>query len=248
MAAIALFTLVSCSEDDATPTNPGENPVDAVLLKKTIETSLFGSFTRIYNYEGAKLLNVTYSTGGREEYTYDPDFDLIKTIKHYDENNIIVATYHFNYNLATGKLVEFSESFDEYTSVTEFTHNADGTVSYTTDDGQQYGVIYDNKFSLYTDLGPTTSMLWHNFELDDKKDPMMNVLGMDKLLGGDKPYLGYFGPKFGHNITDYHTTRADGAFNQQLQTSTYTYNNQGYPITEQRDDIGNVYSIEYFYE
>lgn len=240
LAATALFILTSCSSDDAQPTNPGTNPDEGVLLKKSIETGPDGVITAIYNYEGTKLLNITYSDGSKDVYTYDSFMNVISDIEEYDENNNLVASSSFTYD-GFGRLISMHDSV----WATTYTYNEDGTISFTRGQNFQYGVIYDNKVSTYTvhPWGGSDTMLWDNYEYDDKNDPLKNVMGMDRLA------IAYGYPKhFGNNLTNNYTTREDGSFNQQLYTASFTYNSQGYPVTEHRDDLGYISDFQYFYE
>ena len=83
LAAIALFTLASCSDNDATPTTPEEN---VVLLKKTIENDVDGDFTTTYAYDGTKLTGINYSDGTYDAITYTGDL-ITQWVEYYEDGS-----------------------------------------------------------------------------------------------------------------------------------------------------------------
>jgi len=251
MAAIALFTMTSCSEDDATPTD-NTNPSNAVLVKKIVTTGPEGVLTALYSYNGTKLSEINYSDGSREIITYQGD--LIKTWKTYDADN--TNTYEGTFSYENGELRESVSIFDNdgIVATKTYTDNGDGTISclktYSDTNLIWNYEFYPTKYSYLVPsfFGEGSNLTWYYFEFDNKNSPYANIIGYGKIVHETD-----FNPlQAEHNITGETWASADGAFTGQSRTSTYTYNSQDYPVTEHRVDSdinGDDQSdIQYFYE
>lgn len=242
MAAIALFTMTSCSEDDATPTT--NNDTNAILIKKIVTNGAQGIYTDIYSYNGTKLSGITRSDGSYETITYQGD--LIKTWQAHDADNTIIYDATFYYE--NGQLKESVSIFDNDGIVVTRTYsdNGDGSVTCLetyNGSGSRTSVFYPNKYS-YT-FGEFDGGGSYLFEFDNKKSPYANISGYGKIiLELDSNPL-----QSEHNIVSEFALLPDGTINTQLRASTYTYNNLDYPVTEHVVQYGDAGTdIQYFYE
>jgi len=251
LAAIALFTLASCSDNDATPTTPEEN---VVLLKKTIENDVDGDFTTTYAYDGTKLTGINYSDGTYDAITYTGD--LITQWVEYYEDGSTHTKFIYEYN-SQQKLKSFYWLDYEYDTFTkyDYTYLPNGSISYTvsySDDEVTFnipgdgGMIYPNRVEEYiTDDIPEPYTYAYNNTYDDKNNPLKNVTGFEKInfAGTDE------GTNFGHNITIIKATNSNGNSEQTLFTCSYVYNPEGYPVSSTGIYNGtDITETQYFYE
>jgi len=95
LAAIALFTLASCSSDDSS-SNAGTNTQETVLLRKMVSNDE----TNIYNYDNEnRVISITDPiNGGGSYFTYAGNLITKVEIKS-DEGNLIAReTYEYDSN------------------------------------------------------------------------------------------------------------------------------------------------------
>ncbi|KIX21948.1 hypothetical protein SY27_04500 [Flavobacterium sp. 316] len=245
VSAIALV-FTSCSKDDDSVVDEAEN----ILLKKTILTEGGNTETYDWTYDGNKLVSNISNDGSKLLYTYTGD--LLTKIEEFDGASLEFTTNYFYNN---GKLVSMEEisTGSSQKERTDYTYNSDGTVSFTKyaiviatnatstiNNGKLFfannNVIKREEISTYSTI--TTTYLY-----DDKKNPFMNVVGLDKLF--DEPRSSK------NNVvkeTEVVENTSGGTTNTYITTNVYTYNASGYPITVvETQQSGDVTSYQLLY-
>ncbi len=248
----------SCSGDSDSPAT------DGTLLKKIIGTDSDGEvFTINYTYSGNKIVKAAYSDGSHDDYTYTGD--LITKIEIYSDLTTLSDTEIYEYN-SDNKLVNYimkSNIGDEprFASRTAYVYNADGTISFTdytgTHDSQTEfaadGKIYANKYEENVVLGgPTPDHIdAHTCTFDGKNNPLKNVTGMGRIhfSAGNREGFDYTQ----NVVSDVHTNTNGAGLTQPMYDSTFTYNSNNYPVTE--EETYHVYgggdeitTYQFFYE
>ena len=184
VSAIALV-FTSCSKDDDSGTNESEN----ILLKKTISTQ--GTNTEFYDwtYDGNKIVSIIGNDNSKDLYTYTGD--LITKLEEFDDTTLEYTTNYFYNN---GKLVSMEEIESGATQKnrTDYTYNSDGTVSFTrytvviatnaTNTIHNGKLFFANNNIIKKEVIRTNSTSTITYLFDDKKNPLMNVVGFDKLF------------------------------------------------------------------
>lgn len=199
IALLSIFLLIftSCTKDDENL----QNQDNAILPIKIISTYNTDTETSIYTYNGNKINEVTNNDGNKSVYTYSEN--LISKITEY-EGTKINSTDDFTYENGKLKSVLTVENYTNsttgilttYKSRTVYTHNSNGTIleesydidpktavetknedtaTYTFVNGNLMKVVY---FSSYKDA---TNTLTYEYEYDDKKNPLLNIIGLDKI-------------------------------------------------------------------
>jgi len=250
MAAIALFMMTSCSDDDSNSTNEQT----ASKLTKVTVTDIDGSFTSTLSYNGNKLATIIDSDGTKNTITYTGD--LVTQWVATDSSNELLWKDIYQYN-SQNQLVNFYElDYEEFLHTkTTYVHNADGTISYT-----EYASGSDdlNSFtekSIEGILTATTMSIVHEddfteqytYAFDGKNSPFKGITGFDKIGfagtdGSTKYYI--------ENVTSQSWAHS-GATPVVENTTTYTYNAANYPTKEVVTNVANptqISTTEYLYE
>jgi len=243
LAAIALFTLTSCSDNDSDATTTTEENV--VLVKKIVVTDEEGTITQTFTYDANKITNVVSSNGDEDKWYYDNNDHIIK-IEYY-EDGVLQYEDIFEYN-ANGQVVAnyWREVNYDYAEKTAYAYNANGTIStvetwgdlseQTHVDGTGIITLTNGNITQYaftSSSGPTTI---NNFTYDDKNDPFKNAVGHEVMT--------LIIPEGGVNNI---LTSVDEGNNN--YTLTHTYNSDNYPTkTNYSDPQGNTGTEEFFYE
>ncbi len=253
MAAVALFMMTSCSDDDSNSTN---NPETAILPTKLIETNPDGEVTMTFSYDGTKLTGVNRNDGSNDVFTYTGDLvtelksyqgDILmyKELFQYNTQNQLVAYYVFDYD---------SEDYSKYAYV----HNSNGTIAYKEYNGSSEnpadfteltaeGVITDTTLTTTYIYGTTTETDVLTYTYDGKNSPMRNITGFDKIgfAGTDGSLKNYF-----ENVVSQSYTTFGGTQPVLERVTTYTYNADNFPLTETEKDTDNniITDTQYFYE
>jgi hypothetical protein len=248
--SIFLLTLYSCSND---------TDLGVKLLKKTVETSADGnSETTLYTYKDNKIVSID-GVQKKTEFTYT--FDLITKIVTLNKLNQQNSTVEYSYK--EGRLIK-ADFLNKY--VMNYLYNTDGTISYEklVKNSQNLfvreyrGVLFfDNKnFTkderILDNKGVGVIAKYSiGYDYDDKKSPMLNVLGFNKL----------FDLKEAVSINNSLISTEINSVEQNDQVisaakfykSSYKYDAEGYPI-EKMSETGNsnnttpVYiKSQYFY-
>jgi len=244
LAAIALFTLASCSDDDATSTTPDTSNV---LVKKRIDTDEDGEqFISTYQYSGNKIATVDHNDGSNEIYTYTGE-NLTK-VDWYEDGVLVqkdVFTYNSDNKVATFISYNYNEDpqyngADKYT----YTYNANGTVTVVEayGDHTEQNSIYQTATATLVNgnlVSYTGSQYSAVYTFDDKNAPFKNVQNyqnyvLSDLEGGLNNELSY--------------TYTSNGYDENSQY-VYEYNEAGFPVkVTETDDFGDVYVTQYIYE
>ncbi|KGO94263.1 hypothetical protein [Flavobacterium subsaxonicum] len=246
LAAIALFTMTSCSDDDATSTTP-DTTTDGPLVTSFIETMDGVPNTYTVTYDGNKVIKIQDQQGYVSNLTYTNN-QLVKEEDYYDGE---FSEYnHYSYS-TDGKLAQVvnGQLYDDTTwdvTKTTYTYNSNGTVStlvYTGDETAQTTlkgagtVTYTNgNLTGYSFLpaGSTTPVV-KTLTYSDKNDAFKNV------FGNEFTSLAYLegGPNTMLSIND-----GDSGYSA---TYTYQYNADNYPVSEVENWDGDIITTQYFY-
>lgn len=244
MAAIALFMMTSCSDDDSNSTNG--NTEDTVLLKKTIEQSSEGTITSIYTYNGTKLTRITSSDGSTSEFVYTNDL-LTKAIylgEDIDQEDNY--TYDSQGRLSTYVSLDKDLSWG---NKNEYTYNQNGIITVKE---------YRGNLESQTELDQTSTITFENgnitkyergnqkfvYTFDTKNAPTKNITGNNAMAlsfadGGVNNQLSYT------QTYDISTVAESSVF-------TYVYNANNYPTKSTEvlsySDEEETITTQYFYE
>lgn len=238
------FGLTSCSSDEDSSGSPSS---DLVLLKKTITTDSDGEkVTTIYKYDGNKIVSITDSEGEFNRYfTYTGD--LITKIEYKLPDGTVDQINRYEYDL-NNRLVTFVrvEPLDDWGNKEVYTYNTDGTITAQNYNGDSKSQTYfDGVTTIKFVNGEVSEIIpdgnWtghHKYTYDTKQNPLKNVLGFDKLAFEDGGADGV-----NHNIL----TDKDVEENDLWENSTYTYNENGYPVKEVDKGSDVPGTTEFFY-
>ncbi|RZJ49452.1 MAG: hypothetical protein EOO44_18235 [Flavobacterium sp.] len=249
--------LTSCSSDDA----PQDTPVDSVILvKKTVQTGLDGKiYTSEFSYDGRKIVKQLKKENDQytETINYYYTGDLITKYEITKGSDIIYST-DITYEGNKLKTLFSKRKTDVpdlilYIKI-NYTYNADGTVSIVQKDvdpdtqketnpifgeltysnGNVVKEIYD---ITYYDITTNVAL-----EYDTKNSPYKNILGVKYLLNiGDFGYSENNNTKF--TIVD--TNKPSGF---RIYTTTFTYNENNFPIESKRlQDGESEIKTQFFY-
>lgn len=235
------FALTSCSSDDDSSGSPSS---DLVLLKKTITTNSDGEkITTIYKYDGNKVISITDGGEFNRYFTYSGD--LITRIEYRYPNGEIEQINTYEYK--DGKLVTFVRVTPEedWGDKEVYTYNGDGTVTSQSYSGDSKSQTFKGDYATIKFVNGEVSEIItgedsgsHKYTYDTKNSPLKNILGFDKLAFEDGGAEGV-----NHNML----TDRDITENDLWKNSTYTYNENGYPVKEVDKGSDTPGTTEYFY-
>ena len=245
LAAIALFTLASCSDDDATSTTP-DTSADGPLVTSMVETFDGEANIYTYTYDGNKIIKIQDQQGFVCNYTFTNN-QLVKEENFYDGELSEYIIYSY---AADGKLSQtiFAEMYDTDWNATKtlYTYNSNGNVSTAVYKGDETSqtvlkgsgtVTYANgNITQYTFISTgTTTPIVKTMTYSDKNDPFKNAAGNEAqslayLEGGSNSMLSIADPDSGFNAT-----------------YSYLYNADDYPTTETEDWDGDITTYTYTY-
>ncbi len=239
------IAVVSCdSGADTTPYDPTATQT-TTLLSKIVETDDAGNdLTTNFNYDGYKIVNFTSSDGGSGVFTYSGN--IITQIRYYD-GTTLEQTDLFAFN-AAGQITSHTMLVHaiDYATREDYTHNADGTISFST----WYGTLdaqpnADVTGKLFFNNGEVVKKETYlsgslasseTYTYDDKNNPLRNVIGLNQAF--------------------IYQLEIGGVLRNLLQTSgttnpvdiTYTYTLSGFPETSQSVSAleGGIFT-QYFY-
>ena len=244
LLVLPLLVIACDSGADLTPYDPNATQT-TTLLTKIVETNDDGSELIVnFNYEGYKIVNFVDSDGESGVFTYSGN--IISKIDYY-QGVALVHTDLFTYN-ALGQITSHTMQIhaDDYATREDFTHNSDGTVSFTS----WYGTIdeqtgEDVSGKLFFSNGEVVKRETYigsslasqeTFVYDDKNNPFRNVIGLNQAFIFKGEIDGVF-----RNLLE-----TSGTTNPRFSTYTYTIN--GFPETSQLSTaLEGGLSTEYFY-
>jgi len=242
LIALTLSLNACSSSDDSSDTT------NDALLSKIVETYEDGYVsTLLVTYSGNKILKLDWDGEEVTEFTYTGN--LITQEKYFldgDLEDLITYEYDANERLIRSTRVETNS----FTEVDEYTHNADGTVSFVTErDGElaANGTFYFNNNRPYK---KEITTYYEGFEsdevievtFDDKNEPFKNVTGYNKLNFA----LPNLKSDIEDNVNNVLTVKRD-TFT--ILTTTYTYNSNNFPATSTTTgtSMDDNYTSVYFY-
>jgi hypothetical protein len=217
----SLLVLASCSKDDDKP-----DTATSTLVKKVVYTDIDGSVeTNQFTYDGNKIVSIVSSDGSKTNYTYTGN--VITKIVNTDEKGILDSTYEYTYN--NGKIATSSSVVEDLDNnyKTTYTHNADGTVSFsenqinkTTSEiivGYSVGKYTFNGGNLIRNEYTTEGEKYlDTFDFDAKNNPLKNIAGMSLLLDDAEDVVSV------NNIVKY-------TYSGTSDTCVFTYDENGFP-------------------
>lgn len=234
-SAIVLI-LTSCSSDD------DSNNASVVLLKKAIDTYEDGSTeTTEYEYSGTKLVKMSEDDGEYRLLTYTGN--LITKIEFFLSDNTLdqIDTYTYDSSERLIQMVRVFPNDTDWGNKETYTYNANGTVTAS---------YYSGDYTSQTNLDDTATITISNnsvtqiaytsgrtitYTYDSKKNPMINALGLDKLIFTDGE-----GDSAVNNVLT--VVDSEGWLSS---TGTLQYNSQDYPTsgttTEDGEDIETAF-------
>jgi len=236
-SAIAL-TLASCSDED------DSNNSSVVLLKKAIDTHEDNStYTTNYEYSGTKLVKVSDDDDEYQLFTYSGN--LITKIEYFLSDNTLDQIDTFSYD-SSERLIQMVRVFPtdtDWGNKETYTYNANGTVTAN---------YYSGDYNSQTNLDDTATITINNnsvtqisytsgrtltYTYDNKKNPMINVLGLDKLIFTDGE-----GASAINNVLT--VVDSEGWLSS---TGTLQYNSQDYPTSGTSTEDGEDIETAFFY-
>ena len=242
---ILALLMLSCSSDDDGGSNSG-------LLKKVIYTLENGDLqTGTYTYNGNKFSKITYSgENGSSIVHVNYTGDVISEMLYYtDDEAEPIQTETFLYDAQNRlsvyvyKQLEFDLGFKE-----TYVYNDNGTITYSHFDGD--AAIQDNLEHtgiIYFTAGEVSSIVEDypfystttTYEYDSMKNPFVNVTGYNKIYFTDAESDGRM-----HNVVSADYTNDDDPY---TDLSSYTYNEDGFPVTMTGNDYDEEVNVEYIY-
>lgn len=235
LAAVALFMMTSCSDDDNGSTNPAAG---TILPTKIVENYGDGeTFVSNYYYDGTKVIKITHNDGTEEQFTYTAD--RLSMIKYYEDGELVeedTFTYNSNGQLTTYLSIDLDYDWGYKTL---YTYNADGTIgtaeyygdAAAQDELNYNGVItfQNNNLTTVTGGGETIT-----YTFDTKHDPFINATSYaDIILGYQEGGV--------NNVLSYNAS-------DENSTTVYEYNSSDYPThSVETFGDGTVYTTDFYY-
>lgn len=243
LAAIALFTITSCSDDSSSSTDNNNGDTSGVLPTKIVVTADGQTITSLFTYNGRKLTNISNSDGTNEVITYTGDF--ITSWKKF-EGTTIVEEYNYTYDAITNNLKRETHTNHDTNSTdqTDFVHNQDGTISFN-----NVGIVSGKYTANSITLGDEQSPYIVNYVVtyDGKNNPYKNITGLSKIYFWKYGYS----TNFSQNVLTETRVISIDPVDDLLDSFTYTYNDLNYPVSEViRDHESNdviTSTTQYFY-
>lgn len=235
------ITLLSCSKDEkSTPDSA------SIILPKKMNFIENTSNDKVgkdtyFTYNGNKIVSSIYDNLYKNVYTYTGNF-----ITKVEEFQYAELTYSWDYTYTNGKLTSVLEKEPRYSysKLTNYVHNTDGTVLYSSKNGK--GKLTFKDGNLVEDATETNGT--ETYEYDTKNNPFKNILGISVLLYSYKEDGAHFNSSKNNYIK--RTDKYNGNTSV-LSTSTISYNSNGYPIVDNEYNVGltGFYaSYKYYYE
>lgn len=190
--SFSVLALTSCnSGEDTTPYDP--NAIQSTtLLKRAVET--FDDNTVVtteFNYDGFKITSFAANDNTSGSFTYSGN--QITEIKYYD-GTTLSETDLFTYNLLGQITTHVALQHDsDYAEKEVYTHNADGSVSFTAYSGsltEQNNVDYTGKL-FFNNAGEVTkketyagggTISSETYTYDLYNNPLKNVIGLNTVF------------------------------------------------------------------
>ena len=205
-----------------------------------IQTDSEGTLTGTFEYDGNKLMKITYTDGSKDVYTYANN-KLSK--RELYEGGAIMQTDTYEYD-SNGKLKDFYSAGEsnEVNFHNAYVYNSNGTITV-----KEYGDETENNFSQTYTLtltnGNIVSYISDNYTntytFDDKNAAEKNTFAIDVMN------LGWCEGGVNNMLTSHWDINGS---NIQETTTVYTYNSNNYPATSVETFDGEVTTTQYIYE
>jgi hypothetical protein len=256
--SVFALLMASCSSDDTSSEDV------ATILPKTISytypSSDLGTNSKsTITYSGNKIVSII-DEDSKTLFTYDGDVIIKQELLSIDQKGNQSKRKEVSYTYENGKLktriykTDITAEYPEgnYTQKTVYTYTSSNLISYV-------NYLVDRTSKLETKIGEgtltyeagnlvkeqqkvssvTTTRV---YEYDTKNNPLKNILGYNLLLNEVS--------ELGKNNVTKTTSSASDYPNSAVFLTTYTYNENGYPIKQTSFDGGGKsieYEIEYTY-
>ena len=233
------LVLASCSSDDSTETI--DNSGSTLFVQKTVEGTGASATNTFYSYNGNKIVSAINEDGDGYYYTYTGDLITKAELK---RDDVAVETEYYEYD-ANQRLISFrsiSVSAMDAGFKTLYTYNADGTVGLKAYSGSRTSQTnLDSTSIAYFENGEVVKITSPdyptlNYTYDGKNNPFKNVLGFDKISYDESQAVG-----MAQNVV---TSNDWEEPNDVTDTTTYTYNDSNYPLTQTIRGYKTTYSYE----
>ena len=211
-----VMALVSCSSSD-----DGNNPV---LLEKMIQTSSGGTITTLRaTYDGNRISEIISNDGFVSHFTYTGDLITKREYKS-GETLLLTELYQYDNNQRLALYLRLQHNENQGRKEV-YLHADDGTILMTAYEGDL--VSQENIIGYATitflDNGEVGTIAHfgvdRTYTYDSKNNPFRNIAGYSKISWVNAAASGIL-----HNIT---SESFDGTAGT---TTSYTYNDQGYPV------------------
>jgi hypothetical protein len=277
VAIISLF-LFSCKKEKSfDPNNPngGGGGTGGALLAKTV-TQLDGgdSLVVVYNYDNQKRFIGYIAEESYQGDLYNSEMKFIRNaqgiiqkvvLKSYDlvligiDSIFYVAHYNAGTSRYTSKVLTYDDGTDFFRDSTAFSYNSSGKIIGSEefyDDGNGYvkaskidytygssGNITREKAYYFDDVSNSyVASYQDDYEYDSKVNPM--ILGNEAFLFGESSWAA------SNNQTKDTFTDLEDPSGGDVYTTTYTYNSNNKPLTDQTvaQSDGVPYPTKYTYK
>jgi hypothetical protein len=241
--------LFSCSDDDTN--NIGGSSSGPLLSQVVMNYPNNDTFVKLYTYKDRnKLKQIDNSDGTIELYTYTDD--LITKVEYLFSNSAYRDEIYYSYD-SQKRLIEEIHLYYYNSSGTRtvFTHNGSGSVSYVTYSGNlgsQTEQTYHGSFMLgakgeilkktetHTETGELRT---YSYSFDTEKSAYLNIkdgsVGFEYILNGPNNVLSM-------------SMKDDNGNVIYSYTSTFNFNNDGYPNIEFRTSQSGTAEVHYQYK
>lgn len=238
------FILVSCSNDDSSSSDSNVDTITKPTKIVYLDADNKAVYTTNIKYDGNKIISAIDDDGFIVKYTYTGN--EITKVEEFQSSTVLSLTTEYTY--LNGKLNTEVTRVPNETKYFEkkYTYNTDGTIScegkgmnlpvgqsssssekYTLKNGNVVKVEVISNGQIYS----TTQS-----EYDSKKNPMINVVGMNLLISRSDLTLNN---RVKVTITDSSTREV---------TYSYLYNNDGFPTEQKRFDGTKLgFTMQYTY-
>ncbi|WP_299885632.1 hypothetical protein [uncultured Lacinutrix sp.] len=232
--------------DDCNGTGSG----NLLFLKNKIFTYADGSMeTETYNYDGNKLISITYSDGSATNFTYDND--ILTRIDNYNDLGGLGDYVITEYN-SSNELISYTVYITPNEGLRfDLTYNSDDTINikeYSGDHDSQTTLIEDETISMQNNqitFEDDVDGLEATYSYDNKNGIYKNISNLKTLNLINIDFSGYID---GGNNNLLELLETENGVSNIHEEHTYTYNSDNYPVTSTYNFDGAFDStIEFIY-
>lgn len=249
-SVLTLVLISSCSSDDKNSNSENEkDETNEVLLKSTSYKSLTENRVTSITYEGNKIISKVDDTGNMWEYTYSGNL-ITKTAYFYDNELYYTMEYGYTNGKLTSQLqknVALNDMDAPVNHKTVYTHNTDGTISYTLFDvangvevkSSSEGILTfkDGNLTKFEYFIDGVLRITNIYEYDTANSPTKNIVGLNLLID----FLNFYSV---NNITK--KTEKIGS-SVSIDSFVYSYDSNNFPIKQEWFNTYGTLSGTYYY-